>query len=227
MLKILFVAEGNEGDEAEYDGLPVWENYSLIPTMKFKWAPFLDCLGLTIRDVMKKTFVEDEEDGTRGQPITKIGNSWKPNTDEAWCSIVTGHHKYQGEWQTDVDVWMPYEDEEPEPEPEPARPTRARGTPGRAKASADGQKATGSKRRKAEAEAEEPEDENEGDLEEEIEEDELEEEAASEKPARRAGTRRTAAATSMGRGGARAAKPAARGRGRKQAGDLTDDEVPF
>jgi hypothetical protein len=226
MLKILFIADGNEGEEEEFNGCPIWENYSLIPTMKFKWAPFLDALGLSIRDVIKKTFVEGEEENN-GQPIQKIG-TWVPGSDESYCRIITGRHKYGEDWQIDVKVWLPYEDAEPEPEPEPARPSRARG----GRPTAAGQKATGRTRRKAEAEN--PGDQDAGDVEDEdIDPDmaeDLEEETKAEKPTRRAGTRRTAAATSRGPGGARAAKPAARGRGRGRhdpADDISEEEVPF
>jgi hypothetical protein len=224
MLKILFVADGNEGDEEEFNGCPIWENYSLISTMKFKWAPFLYIFGLTIRDVIKKTFVEEEEDGSNGQPIQKIG-TWVPGSDESYCRVVTGHHKYNNDWQTDVDTWLPYEDEEPEPEPEPepARPT-ARSPRSRSSA-AGAEKQSRSGRRASKAEAEEPEDEDEEIEQRELDEQEAEEEA--EKPATRPGTRRTAAATSRAPGGGRGSKPAARSRGRRDPAGVSPDEVPF
>jgi hypothetical protein len=229
MLKILFIADGNEGEEEEFNGCPIWENYSLIPTMKFKWAPFLDALGLSIRDVIKKTFVEEEEDGKNGQPITKIG-TWVPGSDESYCRVITTRHKFNDGWQTDVDIWMPYEDEgeepEPEPEPEPARPT-ARSS--RSKSSADGAgKPSRSGRRASKAEVEEPEDEEPEDEEPDDDgdyDDEPNEEA--EQGGGRTGSRGRAGKPSRAPGGARAGKPAARGRGRRDPAGVASEEVPF
>lgn len=218
MLKILWVADGNEGEEAEFNGCPIWENYSLISTMKFKWAPFLDVLGLTIRDVIRKTHVEAEEEGNNGQPIIKIG-TWEPGSDESYCRVITDHHKHEGNWQTDVGTWLPYEDEEepepePEPDPPPARSSRSRSS------AAGAATAPRSGRRTRRAEPEEPEDGA------DAADDEGGEEASeAATPAR---GRARAGRASRAPGGARAAKPAAGRRGTRRGAAADDSgEPPF
>jgi hypothetical protein len=129
MLKVLFVASENTGEEDEFNGCPVWDNIPLTPGAKFKWAPLFRVLGLTIRDVKTKTFVAEDDDNV-GAPVEKIGE-WQPGeeSDSAWLRIVTGRHKFNGSWQTDPDKWLDYEEpeeDEPEEEPEeePAKPAR-------------------------------------------------------------------------------------------------------
>lgn len=146
MLVVLFVAEDNEGKTAKYNGLPVWERLPLTAKAKFKWAPFFEVIGLTIRDVKTKTVVADEDDERFGAPITKIG-MFEPGEDVSWVRLITGTHKYEGAPQVDADVWMEYEEtdeeeaeeepedteeveveeEEAEEEPEAAPPARGRG----------------------------------------------------------------------------------------------------
>lgn len=145
MLVVLFVAEDNEGKTAKYNGLPVWERLPLTAKAKFKWAPFFEVIGLTIRDVKTKTVVADEDDERFGAPITKIG-MFEPGEDVSWVRLITGTHKYEGAPQVDADVWMEYEEteeeeaeeepedteeveveEETEEEPEAAPPARGRG----------------------------------------------------------------------------------------------------
>lgn len=225
MLKILFVADGNDGEESEFEGCPIWENYALISTMKFKWAPFLDAIGLSIRDVIKKTHVEEEEDGNNGQPILKIG-TWQPGSDASYCRVVTARHKYDGDWQTDVGTWLPYEDEEDETEPEeePARPTRK--SP-RSKSSADGAATSSRSGRRTPRRGREADEVDEADAGDD-EGDDVEGDEEAEKPATRAGTRRTAGRASRAPGGTRGAKPATGRRGgRKSSGGDDDEEVPF
>src|SRR5215472_2387479 len=149
MLKILWLAAENEGDYEEYNGCPFWLNAALIGAAKFRWAPFLDNFGITLKAVKTQTDVADKDD-QNGAPINKIGN-WRPGeeNDESWCRIITSRERYNGEWQPRVGEWLPYEDDdagegepeddeaddeyedepddEPEPEPEPAR-GRGRGT---------------------------------------------------------------------------------------------------
>jgi hypothetical protein len=149
MLKILWVAEENEGDEEEFNGCPFWLNYALNGGSKFRWAPFLDNYGLTLKQVKNNIDVEDKDD-QNGAPINKIG-SWRPGeeNDEAWCRIITGSERYNGELKPAIQSWLPYDadddaadddaepdddddyeeepEDEPEPEPEPAR-GRGRGT---------------------------------------------------------------------------------------------------
>jgi hypothetical protein len=107
MLKVLWVAADNEGDLEEYNGLPVWENLALTAGSKFKWKPFIDQYGLTLRQIKTKMYVSDEEDENLGAPITKI-DKWEPgeDNDDAWCQIITSREKYNGNWQAHVDEWL-------------------------------------------------------------------------------------------------------------------------
>lgn len=128
MFKVLWVAEDNEGDLAEYDGLPIWENIALISTAKFKWKPFIDRFGFTLQDIKKKLIV-DADDDQFGAPIQKIGK-FEPDTDAAVSRVITGRHKYQGDWQTDITTWLQDGEgvEEPD-EPEVDEPEEAEEAP--------------------------------------------------------------------------------------------------
>lgn len=112
MLKVLFIADGNEGKEEQYEGLPVWENLALTAGAKFKWGPFFSHFGLTIRLLKTKTIVAAEDDNI-GAPITKIGTVFAPGEDSesARCAIITSREKYNDDWQTHVAEWL--DDEEP------------------------------------------------------------------------------------------------------------------
>lgn len=206
MLKILFVADGNTGDLEEYNGLPVWENAVLIPSVKFRWQPFLDTFGLTIRDVKTKLYVSADDDN-QGAPIEKIGK-WEPGED-ARCRIVTKRERYQGEWNTKVSKWLDDEeaaDEEEEEEAPPPRRSRAA-------------KPAASSRRKPDPEPEEDEEEEEA---EEAEDEEEEEEAP---PPRRGPAGRSRTSTARAKA---PAKAPARGRSRRAAAqDVDDEEPPF
>jgi chemotaxis protein histidine kinase CheA len=113
MLKVLLIADENEEELEEYNGLPLWENMSLTPGAKFKWAPFLSHFGLTIRDVKSKIVVAEDDD-SQGAPIQKIA-SLVPGSDESWCRVITSRESYDGKMQAHVRSWLPYdEDEQPE-----------------------------------------------------------------------------------------------------------------
>jgi hypothetical protein len=121
MLKVLWIADGNEGDYEEYNGCPFWESLALVPGAKFRWAPFLDCYGLTLKQIKTQTYVSDTED-QYGAPIERIGN-WHPGEDhdEAWCDIVTARERYAEQWQPRVGSWIALEEateDEAEPEEE-------------------------------------------------------------------------------------------------------------
>lgn len=120
MLKALWVAAENEGDEEEYNDCPFWMNLPLIASAKFRWAPFLAVYGVTLRDIKTKTYVNGDEDQF-GAPIERI-DTFRPgeDSDDAWCRIVSGRERYDGEWQARVKSWLPW-DEEPE-EPEDTEP---------------------------------------------------------------------------------------------------------
>jgi len=218
MLKVLWVAAENEGEEEEFNDCPFWLNLALIGGAKFRWAPFLDNYGITLKAVKTQTDVADKDD-QNGAPINKIG-SFRPgeDSDEAWCRIITNRERYNGEWKPSVKTWLPYdaeeddgaydeaddeepeeedeEEPEPEPEPEPARGRGRRSAPARSAPDKAAAPARGTRTRAATP--------------------------APEKPAPARGTKssRTAAAP------AKAAAPA-RGRGRGKAAAGYDDEPPF
>ena len=213
MLKILWVAAENTDDLEEFNDCPFWLNYALIGGAKFRWAPFLDNYGLTLKQVKNNIDVADKDD-QNGAPINKIGN-WKPGeeNDEAWCRVITDRERYNGEFKPAIRSWLPYDAEEPEDEdeedyddeeapeeePEPVEePARGRGRAPARSAARTAEPARGN--RSARTAAKTP-----------------------EKPAPARGTRGTKAAASAPARGARTAAPA-RGRGRPR-GD--DSEPPF
>jgi hypothetical protein len=113
MLKVLWIADGNTGDTAEYNGLDVWENLTLTGNAKFKWGPFFEYFGLTIRLLKTKTIYDDDNESNLGVPITKIGSKFVPGED-CRVAIITSREKYNGNWQTHVAEWL--DEEEPEEE---------------------------------------------------------------------------------------------------------------
>jgi len=118
MLKVLWIADGNEGDLEEYNGCPFWLNAALIPGAKFRWDPFLLAYGLTLLEVKTKTYVAKEED-SKGFIIERIG-TWKPGADrdEAWCRIITGQEPYNGSIQAIAEEWLPWDYEGDDEEPD-------------------------------------------------------------------------------------------------------------
>jgi len=176
MLKILWVAEENTDDMEEYNGCPFWLNYALIGGAKFRWAPFLDNYGITLKQVKNNIDVADKDD-QNGAPINKIAN-FRPGeeSDEAWCRVITDRERYNGEFKPAIKSWLPwdaddeaeeeeaeeeeaeeeYEEEEPEPEPEPAR-GRGRATTSRAARSAPEKPATPARGTRTRAAATAPE----------------------------------------------------------------------
>lgn len=116
MLKVLVVAAENEGDEEEFDGLPMWENMALIPSVKFRWKPFIDRFGITLKDIRNNTYVADTDD-SMGAPIERIG-SFEPGeeSEAAWCRVLVKRSRYDGEWRAGVKRWLEMEDEEAEEE---------------------------------------------------------------------------------------------------------------
>jgi hypothetical protein len=73
MIKVLFVANENAGEKKKYNGCQIWENVLFsLPQMKWKWQPWLDALGISLRDLKDKTLVEDEE-SNQGYQVIRIG----------------------------------------------------------------------------------------------------------------------------------------------------------
>lgn len=187
MITLVWEAAGNTGKMEAYNGLSIWEHLSLTPNVKFRWKPWMDAMGLTLRDVKFRMCVETEDDNV-GAPIEKIA-TWKPGeeSEAAWCRIMTTREKYQGEWQTRAGKWLPYE----EPEAQEEAEDLAEEEEEEVEVGPEGD------------EEEEPEDEEE----EEVEEEEVEEEEEAPAPPPRSG-RRTAAKAPAAKA-ARTAKPAA------------------
>lgn len=116
MIKSLFIAAENTGDKAKYNGCPIWDNTSIKPSTKFRWAPLIRSWGITLIDIKKKLYCKPEEEDhpTRGAVIEKIG-TWKPGEEEdtAYCMVLTDLDKeYEGERAVKVGKWLPWEDPE-------------------------------------------------------------------------------------------------------------------
>lgn len=112
MIVALWEAAENEGDDAQYDGLPIWEHMALIESTKFRWAPFLAAFGLTIRDVATKLVVDKDEDRI-GAPILKI-DKWEPGSDASWCQVLTKRDTYNDELQAKAAKWYAYDEADEE-----------------------------------------------------------------------------------------------------------------
>ena len=236
MIKVLWIAGDNDGDLAEFNGLPVVENLVLVKGAKFRWAPFLNVFGITLKAIKTATYVAEEDDERwGGAPIEKIGN-FVPgeDNDAAWSRVITKKRFWNERWTAESKKWLPWETADGDESEE-------------VDDSADEEIAdeeTAEEEYDTEAEDGDEEYEDEGD-----EEDADEEEAEPEPPARgrrpaaparparstaakpaaaRPAGRRTAAkpaaaaSSSRGRKPAAAAKPA-RGKGRAPA----DNEPPF
>lgn len=103
MFKVLFEAEGNTGDKKKYDGCPIWDNVVWTPQTKFRWQPWLDALGLTLREVRGKTITAEDDDNV-GTPIMRIGKV--KFSDGVAVRVVTKRESYQGEPQARIQEWM-------------------------------------------------------------------------------------------------------------------------
>ena len=235
MIKVMWIAGDNEGELEDFNGLPIIENLVLIPGAKFRWAPFLDTFGITLKAIKTSTYVAEEDDERwGGAPIEKIG-AFVPgeDSDAAWSRVITGRRFWNDAWSATPKKWLPWETENGE-DPE---------------ADAEYEEEDPD----AEADAEEDGEEYDEDAEEDGEEDEPEPEpapararaarpaaraakpAATTRAARPAAARQApaaraakpaAAAPSSRRAKPAAAKPAARGRGRAAAAE-EDNEPPF
>lgn len=144
MLIVIWKADETAG---EYEGLPVWDYLALTKEAKFRWAPFCESVGLTIKEIKNNLFVVDEDGDNVGLVVQKIGK-WEPgqDSDEAYCNIITKREQYppgSGQWRTKVKKYLVYEagdaeaqdEEEPEeieaeeqeePEEKPARGSASR-----------------------------------------------------------------------------------------------------
>ena len=107
MITILFEADEDSG---KYEGCPIWDHIAFQENTKFRWKPFLDATGITLLDIKKKLYVDDQDDNI-GAPIEKIG-TWKPGTDTAAIRVVTTKERRDDEWQVKADKWLEYEEPE-------------------------------------------------------------------------------------------------------------------
>jgi hypothetical protein len=221
---ILAVAEGNDGELKEFNGLPIWEYITWTPKNSRRYQPFLQNFGLTVRDYKRKLDVQPDDDNI-GTPINSIAG-WEPGSDAALCRIVIKRDFWNDEWRAkiDWDGWLEFDpdlyvepgDEDEEDDEEPERPTRKR----RAKSAASSKRgaATTSRRRGDPDEEEDEEDEYDDDVdddediedEEEEDDEDIEEEPA---PARHRSSSRTARATARA-----TARPASRASARGSRG---------
>ena len=119
MFKTIFVAEGNTGKLAQYNGWTGWDNITFVKTAAFRYQPFLMTFDLKVSDVKNKMDF-DEESEKLGQRVNEI-NGWEPGSEDSWCYIVTKREKFGEEWSTKIKTYEPGEPPEPEEEERPAR----------------------------------------------------------------------------------------------------------
>jgi hypothetical protein len=111
MIKVLWIAADNDGDLAEFNGLPVVENLVLVPGAKFRWAPFLNVFGITLKAIKTATYVAEEDDERwGGAPIEKIG-TFVPgqDNDAAWSRVLTKKRFWNERWTAEAKKWLPWE----------------------------------------------------------------------------------------------------------------------
>jgi pyruvate/2-oxoglutarate dehydrogenase complex dihydrolipoamide acyltransferase (E2) component len=204
-IKVIAVAEQNNGSTEEFNGLPTWETMTFKDSSKSRYLAFLSNFGLTVRDVKRKLFVKVDDDRI-GTPIEKIGD-WEIGSDDALCRIIIKRdNNLQGELRSNIDWdgWLPYDEaeadaDEPDDDDdeEEAAPPPRRGA--RRTAAATPASRPAARRRAAEPEPDDDEDEDEP-LDDDLEDDDGDE-VETAPPAR--GRSRQAA-------NGRASRPAAR-----------------
>ena len=98
MFKVLFEADGNQDNRKVFDGWPCWDNVLFsLPQCKFMWQPFLDSLGITLKDIHARTIIGEEDNV--GTVVDKIGKVEFP----ADIRILTATVK-KGEYKGKVEV---------------------------------------------------------------------------------------------------------------------------
>jgi len=106
MLKVLWVAESNEGEKKMYNGLPIWHYVVLTKESAFSWKPFLAAFDLTVSDIKNKMSVEPDEDGNNGKVVLKIGAKFKPGEKAARVRVLTKREMYQDNPQARVSKFL-------------------------------------------------------------------------------------------------------------------------
>lgn len=94
MIKLLWEAQGNEGEKKVYERLGIWHYVVMTKETAFSWKPFCQAFGLTASDIKNRMVVEDTEAESGGFAILKIGAKWKPGEKSAQCSILTKVETY-------------------------------------------------------------------------------------------------------------------------------------
>lgn len=123
MFKTIFVAEGNTGGKAQYNGWTGWDNITFVKTAAFRYQPFLLAFDLRVADVKSKMDFDEEEEKL-GQRVNSIAD-WVPGSADSWCYIITKRDRYGEEWTTKIKTYEPGEPPEPEEDERPARRSRA------------------------------------------------------------------------------------------------------
>jgi hypothetical protein len=119
MFKTIFVAEGNEGKLAQYNGWTGWDNITFVKTAAFRYQPFLLAFDLRVSDVKSKMDF-DEEAERMGQRVNSISD-WVPGSADSWCYVITKRDRFGEEWTTKIKTYEPGEEPEPEEKPAPRR----------------------------------------------------------------------------------------------------------
>jgi len=98
MFKAVFEANGNQDERKTYDGWPCWDNILFsLPQCKFMWQPFLDALGITLRDIQGRTIVGEED--KVGTSVDKIGKVEFPADIRIRTSVVK-----KGEYKGKIEI---------------------------------------------------------------------------------------------------------------------------
>lgn len=103
----LWVAEGNTGDLAQYNGLPVFDGVTWVKTAATWYKPFLATFGLKLKTIFDRTDVEEEE-GRNGNRINKIGK-WVPSreSDDGLSRMIIKREKFEGEYRAKCAKFLP------------------------------------------------------------------------------------------------------------------------
>jgi hypothetical protein len=114
MFLVLFVADGNDGEKKQYNGFSAFESVVFTsPKAKFKWQPWLDTFGITLKDIKLKTDVDEDDESDIGIPVNRVGALRLP----AACQIITDLER-KGEYKGDARIkkWLPAAGDEEEGE---------------------------------------------------------------------------------------------------------------
>jgi hypothetical protein len=103
---VIWEAEGNKGDNEQYNGLGIFDNVTFTPKAAFRYMPFLKLFGVSLVDVKTKMIGGLEDN--MGNPVEKIG-SWTIDSDRSKCNVLVKREKYNDEIQARIGRYMPYD----------------------------------------------------------------------------------------------------------------------